>query len=157
MFSARDISTVAAQIEQNGERFYRRVQRKVTDGALKDLLGWLADEEKRHAQWFSSLSDTMPLAPQNSKIEEIGRALLQDSVSDQTFSLDESNLINADGLNRICEYAIEFEKDTIIFYEMLRDFIEAEEALMQLESIINEEKQHVVQLANLIKAPVSKQ
>jgi rubrerythrin len=156
MFSARDIGAVAAQIEQNGERFYRRAQIKVRDRALKNLLGWLADEERRHAEWFSALSSTIPVAPENFQIEEMGRTLLQDSVGDQTFSLDERQLTQADDIVRLCGHAIEFEKDTIVFYEMLRDFIDSKETLAQLQGIIDEEKQHVAKLTQLIDDPENK-
>jgi rubrerythrin len=149
MFTVRDICTVAAQIEQNGERFYRSTQAKVGSKVLKDMLGWLADEEKRHAQWFSDLSKGIATAPGNLQIEELGRTLLQDSMNNQTFSLDEKLLMQADGIERLCRHAIEFEQDTIVFYEMLRAFIDTEETLAQLDKIIGEEKQHVAKLTKL--------
>jgi rubrerythrin len=46
--------------------------------------------------------------------------------------------------------AIEFEKDKVIFYKMLRQFIEDHEPLDFLEKIINEETYHIQELNKLV-------
>jgi rubrerythrin len=46
----------------------------------------------------------------------------------------------------LIDVLVEFEKDTILFYEMLSGFIPAPEVLSQLQTIIAEEKRHITQL-----------
>ena len=50
---------------------------------------------------------------------------------------------------------IEFEKDSILFYEMLLPFIRDEDTLAQLYKIIAEEKNHIDQLRKLIESEPS--
>jgi rubrerythrin len=46
--------------------------------------------------------------------------------------------------------AVEFEKDKVIFYNMLRQFIEDNETLDFLGKIISEETQHIQELNKLV-------
>ena len=143
MFSLKDICDVAIQIEENGEKTYRSAQAKVDDIRLKELLGWMADEEARHANWFANLSKRLSISVQHPQIEEMGKNLLKESIGDQTFNLSEDALSQEASLRHVFEQSIEFEKDTIIFYEMLKAFIDDKVVMEQLEIIIQEERNHV--------------
>jgi hypothetical protein len=65
---------------------------------------------------------------QNPQIAEMGRELLQNITAKQTFSLDAERLIAAEDIYAVLQQSREFEKDTILFYEMLHDFLEEGEA-----------------------------
>ena len=52
-------------------------------------------------------------------------------------------------MGSLIELAIEFEKDTVLFYEMLRPFIGDPTVLDQLDEIIAEENDHVSKLQAL--------
>ncbi len=147
MFSLKDICDVAIQIEKNGERVYRNAQAKAEDENIKEVLGWMADEEKKHSQWFRKLAESVDIPVEHPQIEEMGKNLLKDSVGDQSFSLNETDLSQAADLHQVIHQSIEFERDTIIFYEMLREFIEDKTILWQLEKIIEEEKSHINKLS----------
>lgn len=146
MFSVKDVCDIAVQIERNGEQVYRKAQKKITNNDLKELLGWMADEERRHRQWFEKFAGGENKTIENLQIEQMGKILLQDSVDEQTFSLNESELIQATTLIELIDQSIEFEKDTIIFYEMLREFIDDKIILEQLNAIIQEERAHISKL-----------
>jgi rubrerythrin len=45
---------------------------------------------------------------------------------------------------------IEFEKDTILFYQMLEAFIQDDLALQELNEIVAEEKRHIEKLKSLM-------
>lgn len=152
MFSLKDICEIAIKIEKNGEKVYRNAQMEVKDPELKKLLGWMADEEAKHANWFENLSKNFNFPVQHPQIEALGKSLLEDSVGSQSFSLSENKLIKEASFNWVIDQSIEFEKDTIIFYEMLREFIGDNEILKQLELIISEEQRHINKLSMLNNA-----
>ena len=56
MFSTGEILDLAVQIEQNGEAVYRDAIGLLSDPELVFMLGWMADEEARHAKWFADLN-----------------------------------------------------------------------------------------------------
>ena len=81
----------------------------------------------------------------------MGRAVFRSILGDQTFSLKEVDFTKISKIVDVLEKAIEFEKDTILLYEMLGGFIDDQKTLRQLESIIREEKQHVELLKDFVK------
>ena len=96
MFTTHEIVDLAVQIEKNGESIYRNVQNHVSDPSLASLFQWLADEESKHAEWFSNFKDQVKKASIDAEMEEMGKALLRGVLGDQTFSLNEVKLIAVD-------------------------------------------------------------
>ena len=143
MFSIREIIDIAIKIEKNGESFYREAMEKVSNPALKPVLLFLADQEHEHVLWFEKLKDKTKAAEGEQKVAEIGEAMLQNLVGDQTFSLDDADLSGLDTVASLIELAIELEKDTILFYQMLQTFIEDSATLKELNEIIAEESRHI--------------
>jgi rubrerythrin len=148
MFTLKEISELAVQIESNGENVYREVAAKASDPALKSILEGMAQDEQQHGQWFRRLASTEPISSQGveGELEAMGRALLTEMLSDQTFSLDAETLIDAETVAAVIAQAEEFEKDTIFFYEMLADFVAESDVAAQLREIIAEERGHIEKL-----------
>jgi len=149
MFTLNDIRNIAIQIEHNGEQIYRSAGRRAHDPQLAYMFNWMADEEMHHAQWFKALQVPSQKSLEHDEIETMGRSLLQEMVKDQTFSLEDQQLQSITDISGLLALSLEFEHDTILFYEMLRAFIEATETIEQLNLIIAEEHGHVQQLERL--------
>ncbi len=152
MFTRDDLRTIAVQIERNGEKLYRSASRLVKDPDAAKLLEWLADEEAKHARWFANLPVSGTIKEGFTQLQRLGNQLIQDALGGKTFGLDRDRLLEAGQWNSILKLAIEMEKETIIFYELLRAFVEQEDALGQLEVIIEEENRHVSKLTSLSEA-----
>ena len=150
MFSMGDIIDLAIQIETNAESVYRSALKKLSDPALITVLRWLADEEVEHAQWFRQLKATMPSEIKDPAVEAMGKSLLSDVLGRQSFSLKEADFSEINQLEDLLSLAVEFEKDKVIFYNMLRQFIEDNETLDFLGKIISEETQHIQELKKLV-------
>lgn len=151
MFSIKDIVDIAIQIEENGERIYRDAAKKIKDPSLSSLLQWLADEEGKHLKWFAALKDTVPDTGDHPEQEKIGRALLRNAVGTQNFTLKDVDFSTLEQVEDLIKLAIEFEKDTILFYKMLQPLIEDRETLDQLHEIIKEEEKHIQSFKELPK------
>jgi rubrerythrin len=143
MFSIGDIINLAVQIEKNAEKTYRDAATKVADPSLISLLHWLADEEIKHAEWFSNFQEKLDETIDDPQLEEIGKAILQSTLDDQVFSLNDVDFSSIDKIADLLRRTIEFENDTILFYEMISSFVEEEETSDHLNTIIEEEKSHV--------------
>jgi rubrerythrin len=57
--------------------------------------------------------------------------------------LKETDVSKLRSVGELVALAIEFEKDTILFYEMIGSFMTEEEARRELKEIIEEEERHV--------------
>ncbi|HKJ65684.1 MAG TPA: ferritin family protein [Desulfopila sp.] len=150
MFTIADIRNIAIQIERNGEKTYRQAAAKATDSEVARLLESMAEDEKRHAQWFEKIQVDQVVSEEQRQMEQVGKSILQDMVKDRTFSLEEDQLKSAENPEKILAASQAFEQDTILFYEMLSEFIDNSETMEQLQVIIAEEQKHHRQLAEIL-------
>lgn len=141
MFSIEEIIDLAIRIEENGEKVYRGAVEKASTPSLAALLRWLADEELRHIEWFSQLKKGVNKTAGDPRAMELGRRILQGVVGSQSFSLEEADFSKLEQRRDLLKVAIEFEKDTVLFYEMLHPLVEDEDGIMK--KIMSEEKRHI--------------
>lgn len=149
MFTLADVRNIAVQIEENGEASYRRAAGRAREAEMARILTWMAEEERQHAELFTAIIDERPLSTEQRELEAMGRALLQDIVRSQTFSLDEEQLDQTVDLDQLLAQSLEFEKDTIDFYEFLAGFLDDPQAISQINAIIEQERGHVKQLTQM--------
>ena len=143
MFSIREIFDLAIRIEKNGERFYRDAMEKTSNPSLKSLLEWLADQEVEHENWFLERKKMLETKGNDFELEEMGSSILQGILGDQSFSLREADLSKIDSVEALIQLAVEFEKDSILFYEMITSLIVDDETSERLNEIIAEENRHI--------------
>ena len=151
MFTLSEIIDLAIRIEKNGENAYRKAQEEVSNPSLASMLQWLAEEEVEHVKWFTRLKEKTATLAEDPKLEEMGKTILQGVLGDQAFSIKDADFSKIEDINSLLELSVEFEKDTVLFYEMLSAFIDDEETLSQLDKIIEEEKRHVQTLEEFLR------
>jgi len=152
MFSAAEIIDFAIQIEQNGENLCREAAPKKIDPDLASLLEWMAEQEAQHTKWFSDLRLKLRITGKVSQLEQLGKSLLGDVLGDQSFSLQDADFSKIQNIKDLLSLLIDFEQDTVLFYEMIKTAVEDKGAILILDKIIAEENQHVAQ----IKAYINK-
>jgi rubrerythrin len=150
MFLLKDIIDMAIQIENNGEKVYRRALEALSDLSMASCLRQLAEDEFRHSQWLSQLDIKTKATVNDPHVEKAGRDLLQKIIGDQSFSLADADFSNMEDTKALLTTAIEFEYDTALFYEMIRPFVQDRAVLHQLDKIIQEEQQHAQNLEQML-------
>ena len=146
MFSATELLDMAIKLEKNGEAVYRNAIEKVTKPELIALLDWMADEEVKHAKFFSNLKFELETNLVNPFMEEMSRELFDDLLGDKNFSLKEVDFSSIQNSDELINIFIEFEKDSVIFYKVLEPFVEDPVARENLKKIIEEEDRHIKHL-----------
>lgn len=150
MFTFGDIKNIAIQIERNGEASYLNASKVSTDPKITEMLLWMAEQERKHANWFETIQATKPLTQEQKEMEAVGQTLLQDMVKGNDFLLDEKNLEQSGSVKEVLDISISFEEDTILFYNFLLDFLDDDEDREQLQKIIAEEQSHITQLEKML-------
>jgi rubrerythrin len=150
VFSIQEILDLAIRLEKNGESVYRKAVDKVSKPDLVSLLEWMADEEVKHARWFSELKHTLETDSINPFMEEMGREIFTDMLGEKSFSHRDLDFSKIDQPHDLVAVFIEFEQDTVLFYETLKAFIEDSDTLNHLEKIIAEENNHIAKLHNFL-------
>ena len=150
MFSVREILDLAIQLETNGEAVYREAVDKVTGPELANLLIWMADEEASHRRWFSEIKKDFEIHSINPFMEEMGRKVFGGILGDRSFSHKEVDFSTVGDLEDLIGIFIEFEKDTILFYQTLIPFVQDDDTLENIENIIAEENNHIQKLQDFL-------
>jgi rubrerythrin len=143
MFTLAEVYDLGIRIERNGEKFYRDALKQAWSAPIADMLKLLAEEEVKHVDFFVKRMDAVAQKRENPFLDEMGTSMLKDIVADQTFSLKEADVSKIRSVDELVALAIEFEKDTILFYEMVGSFMTDEEAQRELKEIVEEEERHV--------------
>lgn len=156
MFSIRDIIDLAIQIEENAEKVYRKASGKISNPSLVSVLQRLADEEIEHAKWFSELRQKVSKMTDDPQIAEMGKRILLGLLGDESFSLKDADFSKMDRIEDLLRLAIEFERDTVLFYEMIRPFLKTRETLDHLDEIIEEENNHIRSLQESLDSGIVK-
>ena len=73
----------------------------------------------------------------------MSRELFNEMLGEKNFSLKEVDFSFIETLEDLIAVFIELEKDSIIFYEVLKPFVEDPVARQYLQKIIDEEKHHI--------------
>jgi rubrerythrin len=143
VFTLAEVYNLGIGIEKNGEKFYRDALKQAWSAPIADMLTLLAEEEVKHVDFFVRRLDAVKQKRDNPFLDEMGTSVLKDILGNQTFSLKEADVSKIRSVDELVALAIEFEKDTILFYEMIGSFITDEKGRRQLEEIIEEEERHV--------------
>ena len=150
MFTAHEILDLAVQLEENGIAVYREAAGQASNPDIRNLLLWMADEEVKHARWFSELKQEIDSRSINPFMAEMSRKVFGGILGDKSFSHREVNFSEVDRIDDLIEIFIEFEKDTVLFYETLIPFIEDNHTLQYVTKIIAEENDHIEKLHELL-------
>jgi rubrerythrin len=146
MFNLRDVLDMAIQIERNGEAVYRRALTRTEDPELIEMLTWMAGEESRHAGHFSDIRQRMAMEGDNILMDELGTLMLESIVGNRSFSLEDVDFSKIEEVHDLLKIMIRFEKDTVGFYYLFRDFLTDGEEKACLDGIIADEEQHIRKL-----------
>jgi rubrerythrin len=146
MFSVNEILDMAIQLEKNGESVYRNAVDKVTNADLISLLIWMADEEANHRRWFLEVKRNVEMHSINPFMAEMTRQVFEGILGDKSFSHRDVDFSRVGRVDDLIGIFLEFEKDTILFYETLIPFIEDDDTLQNIKKIIAEENNHIKKL-----------
>lgn len=140
-----EVVEFAVYIEQNGYKFYVETMKKFTDAKFLELFQFLADEEFRHESTFKQLlKDVGSFTPHESYEGEYN-AYMKDFLKTHALANDEAlkaKLAGIKTLDDAVKVALDFEKDSIVLFTMLKKFIEKEKHA-PIEGIIQEEISHI--------------
>jgi rubrerythrin len=106
----------------------------------------MADEEANHQRWFLEVKKNVETHSINPFMAEMTRQVFEGILGDKSFSHRDVDFSSVDRVDDLIGIFLEFEKDTILFYETLIPFIEEENTLENIKKIIDEEKNHIKKL-----------
>ncbi len=153
IFRATDIVEMAMELEKSGEIFYDAVAGKVQSTEVKTLFEDLAEQERQHYIAFEKLTrTTWDAAPLSGENWDQYLAYLQATIQSAFFEGADKALALAEQVRdekEALQMALEFEKETMLFFYDLRDKVSHVDKGV-VSDIIAEERKHVQRLAMLL-------
>ena len=147
-FNADDIFEMAERMERNGAKFYRTAAEKVADSSAKEFLLELAGMEDEHEKTFALLRADLSQKEKMATIfdpEGESALYLRARADTEVFFKKE---IDVSSMEEILKAAIMAEKDSIVFYLGMMQFVPEELGKDKLGKIIKEEMGHIKILSN---------
>ena len=157
-FNAIEVFEIAERIERNSVKFYRKAAEAISDQDLSGILLSLAEFEKEHEETFANMRkqisnkewDLITFDPENEMT-----LYLQTIADSHIFDLKKDpgeQLKDKETAEDILKWAIEAEKNSIVFYAGLKNFVPAGAVQDKVEEIIEEEMGHIVVLNQKLEA-----
>ncbi|PID27653.1 MAG: hypothetical protein CSB55_08240 [Candidatus Cloacimonadota bacterium] len=153
--SVNEVVEFALNIERNGKEFYEKaLTRKDLSPQAKELLTKLRNEEIKHEAYFKTLGERQDL---NEYMDPDGFS----QTSSYLNSIVKAHIFNKPGaavklateaksMEEILKFAMQFEKDTLLYFHSLKEKTNNETAAKAVDAIIKEEIKHLEILGNYL-------
>lgn len=152
-YSIKEIIDIAIGLEKSGYEFYTKCEKKFDDKDVKKIFSFLADEELKHKESFENISvnDGTPSGVFTDDYYLYLKAIGGSRVFLKNENIDmflDSISSAADAIKK----AFLDEKESILFYNEIKNLYEpGSNAINLINIIINEERNHVVKLTELME------
>lgn len=151
-YSIEEIIDLAIEIEKSGYAFYdHALKRKDLSAKAKELIEKLRDQEKQHEYFFISLESKDDLGlidhgPDQEVVNDYLRAIVNYRIFNNADAAIKKVLAAKNELEIIAD-AIDFEKDTLLFFQGIKDIMKDSKSKDILEKVIHEEISHILWLS----------
>jgi len=149
-YSAVEVIELAIKTEATGQAYYTNAAKKTKSKLLSQLFNFLACEELKHEKTFRGLYKIIKDDPQSMpfNFEEMGMYLNAITESKFFFGSDKalSFTTKAKTAKALLDYALAFEKDTMLFYLEIGNLVKEKDKKL-VDKIIAQEKEHIRKLS----------
>ncbi|UCF09821.1 MAG: ferritin family protein [Candidatus Bipolaricaulota bacterium] len=157
-FTVNEVLLMAERIERNGAAFYRAAASNTDRPVLKARLEELAAMEDAHREVFTAMAEELasadptggPATPTDEAAAYL-RAMADAAVFDDGLDPEALAAKMTSG-EELLRTAIHIEKETILFYLGLRDFVVGADGRERLDRVLREEMEHVSLLKRQLTA-----
>ena len=156
-FNPSEILEMAVQIERNGQKFYKKAAKILKEPDVKQFLLDLAEMEAKHEKIFKDMKAQLTESEKQVNVfdpDNEAVLYLQAMADGHVFQPNEdisAKLTGNESLMQIFKMAIQAEKDSIVFYIGLKDYVPDAASQKKVQKIIEEEKNHIVVLNDHLK------
>lgn len=148
-FNAGEVFQVAIAIEKNGLIFYEKAGQLVSDPEIKELFVALARDEVEHKRRFEALLSELPEEIKRPTVSDLDHELdlyIKNLADQHVFGTEEGFKAQLAGIRTVedaLKLALQFEKDSVIFYLGMQDATCEGKARDIVTLLVKEEQKHV--------------
>ncbi|MEO0107934.1 MAG: ferritin family protein [candidate division WOR-3 bacterium] len=151
-YSPAEVVGLAVEIEKAGSKFYLEAAERAKNPETGELLRRLAAEEVQHERTFAQLFDRLRETPAQLPYdwEEVKSYLRVVTESKFFLTPDKAlpRILPETTETELLELAIQFEKETLVFYLEIADLVAAEHRSL-IGELVRQERRHMRKLAEM--------
>ena len=154
LFSGGQVMDLAIRIEKSGAAFYEKAKAKAESEEAAKIFEYLIGEEKMHLEIFQELLKDIELVRPPEQYEGEWDAYLAAAAEEHVFSDDalaQEAMARIAGQKDAIQFAIGFEKDTILLFHELSGLVQGKNKDV-VERLVREEREHLRKLSELKKS-----
>ncbi|MCS7253598.1 MAG: ferritin family protein [Armatimonadota bacterium] len=151
LLSGGEIVDMAIEMERIGAKFYAALAEHASDDEARAMFQWLASEERDHERNFEKLREHTSSYTLPESYPGEWQAYVRALIESRTILGDEdiNRLAASTNFVEALKIGVALEKDSIIFYEALKEYVpEGERGVV--EDIISQERGHLRRLADVL-------
>ncbi len=155
-FNIDEVFTMAIKIEENAAAFYRKAAGFHEDDDFVPVMRELADMEDEHKRIFMEMrKEVTDFEKQEQTYDPFNEALLYlntmaDFHGGEGSPAVAEKLTGDETVEEIIRMGLNLEKKSILYYVGLKDLVPARLGRAKIDTIIAEEKSHIVQLTKIL-------
>jgi len=148
-FNADEIFQMGLRIEVNGKEFYEAIAKKSSDGFTQQFFTDLSKWESEHIRLFNRLREVLPDSARRGSPFDPGQELLLyiQATADSHVFLKNQNInelvSRCQTVIDALDLAMAFEKDSVVFYTMMKKVTPEEFGKNEIDGLIDEEIRHI--------------
>ena len=148
-FNAFEVFEIAQKIERNGARFYRKAAGLFKEPHLGNMFIELANWETKHIEVFANMKKQLAQQSRELRCFKPDKNMLIDAQAMAGLAVfgikpePSDELTGKENLKDVLKRAIQKEKDSIVYYTGLKDFVPARAGGHKIADIIEEEMRHI--------------
>ena len=156
-FNADEIFEMAEKIEKNAVEFYREAEEKCSNDKEKQMFEKLAQMENDHAHIFAEMRTELNPEEMEETVfdpQDEGAMYLQTMASSHGTEGKISptqKLTGSESIKEVLEIAVDAEKNSVVFYSGLKEFVPQKAGKDKVQKIIKEELGHLATLREYLK------
>jgi rubrerythrin len=152
-FNVDEIFEIAEQIERNGARFYRHMAENVSESDLRQLFLDLAGMEEEHERIFISMRTGLsekdkkptvfdPKGESAQYLRSLADLRVFDKKAEDDFAFT-GMTAEQEKIKMAIRAAVGIEKESIVFYVGMKEFVPENLGKNKIDTIIKEEMKHI--------------
>jgi rubrerythrin len=150
-FSGNEFVDIAIGIERDGIAFYELMAESTKNAVPREFFKNLADSEREHIKIFQGMlaeADMWQMPEANTQEYTVYLRALVSSTIFTDEKITSKVAADADNHIKALELAISAEKDSVLFYNEMKE-VTSQHAQVMINKIITEEKSHLEKLSVL--------
>jgi rubrerythrin len=148
IFAGSEVVELGVHIEENGRDFYHALAAQTQDVKAKEVFQFLATEEEKHIVVFRKICSALEKYEPVESYPQEYFAYMKTLANEHIFTRSDKGkemAVRVRSDKDAVEMGIAFEKDSIVFYEGMKQVVPPEDRKV-IDSVIGQEQLHLKQL-----------